>query len=200
MGCIQPTNVELCKGQIIVNARNQGAKLKFVMQNLDSLGYIHGSCGFLNDPYRMNKVTHNLELADSIAEIKWIKDDTSAEKKDNRATKIIELAQKAEKQLAKAVYTVGADLGEFTSSWDFAKGCIASILGLVYKNTISDSKSKKHNINKLSVKVSIYGGDNKLRAYLVSDSDYVAYRNEDTISNSNGNTITNINVKMVVAV
>ena len=71
---------------------------------------------------------------------------------------------------------------------------------MVYNNTISDTKANKYHTDRLDGKVSSSGGDNNLRAYLVSASDAVTDSNEDKISNSNGNTITNINVKMVVAV
>ena len=66
------------------------------------------------------------------------------------------------------------------------------------KNTISNAKAKKHHIDKLDEKVSIYGGANKLIAYLVYDSEAVMDINEDKISNINGNTMTNSNVSMSV--
>ena len=94
------------------------------MRKLDSLGYIQGHCGFLTDTERINIVIHHLEPADFIAEIKCIKDAASAEKKYEHVTKIIDLAPKSEKILTKAGYTIGADIGEFTSSQYFTKGCI----------------------------------------------------------------------------
>ena len=80
------------------------------MRNLDSLGYIKGHCGLLTDPEIMNRARHNLELANYIAEIKWIEDDASSDKKDEHETKMIELVPKAEKLLTKSEYTVVADL------------------------------------------------------------------------------------------
>ena len=50
MDCIQLTDVHLCKIRILVNAGCQGAKLKVVIMNIYSLGYIQGCCGFINDP------------------------------------------------------------------------------------------------------------------------------------------------------
>ena len=58
---------------------------------------------------------------------------------------------------------------------------------MVYNNTISYEKAKKHHINKISEKVSSSGGTNKLRAYLVSAFVDVAGRNEDIFSNRNIN-------------
>ena len=70
---------------------------------------------------------------------------------------------------------------------------------MVYNDTNSDAKAKKHHINKLAEKVSISGGANKIRSYLVSAYDNVVDRNGDTISNRNGNTISNSNSNMGVA-
>ena len=70
---------------------------------------------------------------------------------------------------------------------------------MVYNYTISVAKANKHHSNKRSEKLSSSGGDNKLRAYLVSASDYVVDINEDTISNRNGDTVFNSNVNMDVA-
>ena len=162
MECIQFINVDLLKGQILADAGGKGAKLKNAMRKLDILGYILGSCGFLTDPERMNRVRHHLELADSIAEIKWIKYDTSTSKTYEDATKMIELAPNAGKLLTKAIYTVGSYIGESNSSQDFTKVCIASILWLVYSNTTSDAEAKKHRIDRTSEKVSSSGSDNKL--------------------------------------
>ena len=97
MECIQPTNVEILKGRIISNSGGQSEKPKVAMWKLDSLGYIQERCSFLTDTERINRVSHNLELADTIAEIKQIKDAASAEKKDDHETKMIELAPNPEK-------------------------------------------------------------------------------------------------------
>ena len=70
---------------------------------------------------------------------------------------------------------------------------------MVYNNTTSYAKAKKHHINQISEKLSSYGGANNISSYLVSDSDDVADSNDDTISNSNGDTISNRNVNMDVA-
>ena len=129
MECIKPTDVDLRKGWIIVNAVGQGAKMKVVMRMLDSLGYIQGSCGFLTDTENMNRVRHHLEIADYIAEIKRIEDDASPKKKDENVTNMIDLVMKSENLLTKDGYTVGANIGEFTSSKAFTKGFISSILG-----------------------------------------------------------------------
>ena len=91
MECIQPTNVDLRKRRILANAGVQGAKLRVVMQNLDSLGYIQGRCGFLTDPDIINKVRHHIDLDDSISEVKFIKDAASSENKDEYSTKMINL-------------------------------------------------------------------------------------------------------------
>ena len=151
------------------------------------------------DAERMNRVRYHLELANSITETKRVGDAASAENKDKHATKIIELAPKAEFFKTKAGYTVGDDLGEFTSSQDFTKGRIAYILWVVYNDKISYAKAKKHHTDKLSEKVSSSCGDNKIRAYLVSASDAVADTNEDKIFNRNGDIITNRNVNMAAA-
>ena len=70
---------------------------------------------------------------------------------------------------------------------------------MVYNDTTSYAKEKKHHINRISEKVSSYGGDNNISSYLVSASDDVADSYDDTISNSNGDTISNRNVNMDVA-
>ena len=95
MDCIQPTDVDLRKCQIIDDSGVQGAKLKVVMRKLDSLGYIQGRCVFLTDPDIINKVRHHLDLDDSISEVKFIKDAASSENKDQHATKMIEIVTKA---------------------------------------------------------------------------------------------------------
>ena len=74
MECIQPTNVDIRKRQILADAGVQGEKMKVVMRKLDSLGYIQGRCSFLTDTDRIIRVRHHLELADPISEVKWIKD------------------------------------------------------------------------------------------------------------------------------
>ena len=56
MECIQPTDVDIQKCRILANARDQGAKLTVEIQNIDSLGYIQGCCGFLNDLEIFNRV------------------------------------------------------------------------------------------------------------------------------------------------
>ena len=60
---------------------------------------------------------------------------------------------------------------------------------MVYKNKNSDDKVKKYHTDNISEKVSGYGSDNKLIAYLVSASDNAADSNGDTISNINCNII-----------
>ena len=99
MECIQSTNVDPRKGQILADAGGQGSKMKFAMRKLDMLRYIVSSFGFMTDQERMNTVRHHLELDDSIAEIKCIKDDASSYKKYEHATKMIELALKSAKLL-----------------------------------------------------------------------------------------------------
>ena len=194
MECIQQTDVDLCTVRIISDAGGLDKKLKVVMRNLYRLEYIQGSCGLLTYSERSNIVRHHLELAYSITEIKQIKDAASGEKKDEYATKMIELTPKAENLLTQVGYTLGADLGEITSSQDFTKVCISSIVWVVYNNTISYAKAKKNHIYKLAEKVSISGGANNLRAYLVSAPDNVGDSNGNKISNSNGDKISNRNV------
>ena len=50
MKCIQPTDVDPCNGRIFADTGGKGTKLKVVMQNIYSLGYIQGVCYFMNDP------------------------------------------------------------------------------------------------------------------------------------------------------
>ena len=50
------------------------------MRNLDILGFIQGRYDFLNDTKRRNRVRHDIDLSDSIYEIKLIKDAASDEK------------------------------------------------------------------------------------------------------------------------
>ena len=94
MECIQPTDVDLRKVRILSDDEGQGKKLKVAIQNLDSLGYIQGPWGFLTDTEIMNIVRYHLELSDSIAESKSIKDAASDEKKDDHETNITEIAPK----------------------------------------------------------------------------------------------------------
>ena len=96
MEFIQPIDVYLCNGLILSDSGYQGAKLKLVMRELDSLVYIQGCCRFLNDPERMNIVRRHLEVSDSNTEIKLVEDTASAEKKDEHVIKMIELERKAE--------------------------------------------------------------------------------------------------------
>ena len=56
MECIQPTDVDIHKCRILADAGGQGAKLTVEIQNIDSLGYIQGRCGFLNDMEILNRV------------------------------------------------------------------------------------------------------------------------------------------------
>ena len=79
-----------------------------------------------------------------------------------------ELAPTAEKLLIEAGYTVGANIGEFTSGRTIIKGCVASMILVVYETIISDSKAKKYHVELLAAKASSAGGDPKLRAYLAS--------------------------------
>ena len=68
---------------------------------------------------------------ENILRLVAIEDAASAKRKDNHATKMKELAPTASKLLIEAVYTVGANLGEFASSQNITKGCIASMLLVV---------------------------------------------------------------------
>ena len=70
---------------------------------------------------------------------------------------------------------------------------------MVYNYTISYAKAKKQHIDKIYEKVSSSGGANKIRAYLVSASDDIVDSNKDTISNRNGDKITNSNANMAMA-
>ena len=79
-----------------------------------------------------------------------------------------ELAPTATKLLIQAGYTVGANLGEFTSGRTITKGCIAYMILVVYETIISDAKAKKYHVELLAAKASSAGGDPKLRAYLAS--------------------------------
>ena len=81
-----------------------------------------------------------------------------------------QLAPTAAKLLIEAGYTVGADLGEFTSGRTITKGCIASMLLVVYEKIISDAKANKDHVELLAAKASSSGGAHKLRAYLDSDA------------------------------
>ena len=118
MECIQSTNVNLCKGQILADAGGQGSKLKVAMRNLDILGYIMGGCGFLTDLERINRVRRYLQIADSITEIICIKYNSSAYKEYEHATKMIEFALKTENVLTEDIYTVCAYICGFNSSQD----------------------------------------------------------------------------------
>ena len=80
------------------------------------------------------------------------------------------LAPTAAKVLIEAGYTVGANLGEFTSGRTITKGCIASMLLVVYETIIPDAKAKKEHAKLLAAKASSAGGAHKLRSYLDSDA------------------------------
>ena len=109
-----------------------------------------------------------LRLVSSISEIKWIEDAASAERKDKHATKMKDLAPTAAKLLIEDGYTVGTDLGVFTSGRAIRKGCITSMLLVVYETRILDAKTKKDHVELLAVKASSDGGAHKLRACLAS--------------------------------
>ena len=79
-----------------------------------------------------------------------------------------ELAPTAAKLLIEAGYTVGANLDEFNSGRTITKGCIASMLLVVYETIILDAKAKKDHAELLAAKASSAGGAHKLRAYLAS--------------------------------
>ena len=81
-----------------------------------------------------------------------------------------ELAPKVTNILIEAGYTVGANLGEFISGRTITKGCIASMILVVYETIISDTKAKKDHFELLAAKASSAGGAHKLRAYLASDA------------------------------
>ena len=70
--------------------------------------------------------------------------------------------------LIEAGSTVGANLGEFTSGRTITKGCIASMLLVVYEKIISDAKAKKDHVELLAAKASSSGGAHNLRACLAS--------------------------------
>ena len=168
MECIRLTDDDLRKGRILADAGGKGTILKIVKWKLDSLGYIQGHCGLLNDPGRRTIVDNILRLVASISEIKQIEDTASAERKYKHATKMKELAPTAAKLLIEAGYTVGADLGEFASGRTITKGCITSMILVVYEKIILDSKAKKDNVEFLAANTSSAGDAHKLRAYLDS--------------------------------
>ena len=80
------------------------------------------------------------------------------------------LAPTEAKLLIEAGYTVGANIGEFTSGRTIIKGCIASMIFVVYETIILDAKAKTDHVELLAVKASSSGGAHKLRAYLDSDA------------------------------
>ena len=65
------------------------------MKKLDRLRYILGHCGLLANLEIINRVRHNLDLYDYIDEVKHIKDAASSKKKNEHATKMIDLLPKA---------------------------------------------------------------------------------------------------------
>ena len=75
-----------------------------------------------------------------------------AESKDKHTTKIKGLAPTAAKLLIEAGYTVGANLGEFTSSRTITQGLIAFMLLVVYETIISDAKANKDHVKLLAAK------------------------------------------------
>ena len=121
-------------------------------------------------PDIMTRVENMLQLVASIYEIKRIEGSASAERKDKHATKMKEREPTAAKLLIEARYTVGANLGEFTSGRTITKGCIAPILLVVYETIISDAKANKYHVKLLAAKASSSGGAHKPRAYLASAS------------------------------
>ena len=82
-----------------------------------------------------------LRLVASTSDVKRIEGAASAERMDKHATKMKEVAPTAEKLLIEAGYNVGANIGEFNSGQTITKGCIASMLLLVYETIISDAKA-----------------------------------------------------------
>ena len=168
MECIRPTDDYLRKGRILADSGGQGAILKISKRKLDSLGYIWGGFGLLNDPDRMKIVENMLRLLASIYDIKRVEGAASTERKDKHTTKMKELASTAAKLLIEAGYTVGANLGEFTSGRTITKGFIASMLLVVYETIISDTNSKKEHVKLLAAKSSSAGGAHKIRSYLAS--------------------------------
>ena len=152
MECIRPTNDNPLKCWILADAGGQGAILKIAKQKLDSLGFIRGLFGFLTDLGRMTIEENMLRLVYSISEIKWIEDAASVERRDNHATKMKEIAPTAAKILIEDGYTVGTDLGEFTSGQTIRKGCITSMLLVVYEKRISYAKEKKGHVGLIAEK------------------------------------------------
>ena len=51
MECIQTTNADRRKGRILADAGGKGAIPKISERKIDSLGYIHGHCILITDPY-----------------------------------------------------------------------------------------------------------------------------------------------------
>ena len=105
-----------------------------------------------------------------MSDIKLIEGATSSKSKDKHTTKMKELATTVAKLLIEAGYTVGADLGEFTSGRTITKGCIASMLLVVYETIMLDAKANKYHVGFLAAKASSDGGAHKLRAYLASSA------------------------------
>ena len=78
------------------------------------------------------------------------------------------IAPIAAKLLIRAGYSVGANLGEFTSVQAITKGCIASMLLVVCEKIILYAKANKYHVKLLAVKASSAVGAHKIRAYLDS--------------------------------
>jgi hypothetical protein len=76
---LKPTSLELSKRDIMEYAGGHGVAIKMAARKLDQLGYVKAHSGVANGSARLEKLTNQLQLANSLAAAK--RSDTATAKK-----------------------------------------------------------------------------------------------------------------------
>ena len=80
--CISPSERDLRYGQIMKDATGEGVTKKIAKRKLNNLGFAHGHCCIVNSDENMKRMKQDLQLADSIAEIKRLETFNASQKKE----------------------------------------------------------------------------------------------------------------------
>ena len=96
--------------EIAKHAHGKDAQQRIAKRKLDNLGYVRADCGMANDPQRIQRLTNQLDLTESLACIAKETADTDAAKKSIATAEMIDRAPAAVLKLK----AKGGDLNKIT--------------------------------------------------------------------------------------
>ena len=99
LNCIQPSEIELCRGAIMKDALGIQADRRCAQRKLNNVGYLAGHCAHVNSEENMETMRHNLMFVSTQAEINRKEAADKATKRKEVAGALEEKAPDAAKKL-----------------------------------------------------------------------------------------------------